>query len=1819
MDASAIEKNENVDIIHQNGDCMTIDQIYGVLWYHEELLFCVCKMLSLFQGNVSFLNELNDEWKESIEKSVQNKDGTHEMIDGMVYVMDFVIKCLLESFIVDSNKNGQTVENEKIDQTQENVNLVILVQNEIDKCLQWIKKHDIEKYQRLSEKWKLIRLYVMIFSSYQQRIQNLNKQEVEVINHLRLVQKYLTQFHNKVTNNNEDDNDRVQFDSPEILIALYLLHQSISKEIAIITKDNNEVFNYIIQEYIGSFAFPAEIKADNSNININFVLYLCDVMHMSNYRGSNETDEKAEKSILLKIRFSECCNNYTIQLIADTLLIVFKNEQLPIVINPTEDNKQPKQLQRPTPVTLRLNEILETEEKKAENNNTQQPKQYSRSALALVIAEETFQHNNAPYLKQTEVVSLKQIKLSGIAKKLEKSDNETFCHKIVAIGAAKALTSSLISKWDKIEAKSAFDQTRYRIVLARLFGAPIGRAKSKKQVPRLSKKLLDLKRGLGYYFFIEYCRKYGWYNAKHDWIEMVDTTQNVCLLKKIKLESMMTDARFQRGSKKTTNEWLKDNVFCMLWSRENVNDNENERNENLFMDLNDHKTEEKEGKSEDDVNRDLMKRLDEQIYQAINGNIGIKVKAKEVKQKHLVGLIGSIFRHAFLIEAFRNGQQNLLNTGKFVDQCKRSINNPLFNIYSAGIKETLLFSQCKDETFSCSWNETRNRQTIFNKQLMCLAIHLFGVCISIKSNPFGKLLDIDANMNDEFIIGMPDNYSSTSSGHGGDSIFICENKHLFFNSDINNCKTEEKGGGEIRCNMCSAASRQVGTVTVDGFLKLNPNHGLEKDNLQKLQWIERELGDEKNFLRGYVISKKENVDDRGGQRELSELGVYVLRLFVNLILWMMNVHCDKNGGVNPIKYLLCNVPPPSKKTIFAKLFGSNPSERGKEAKYPKSIEGKGKGNELKRTIWDMKNEEVSKWLLKNEIRFYYALIKRELMRSDEDILYVLHCIIDRFYHTWDDCFGNGYDGDVNVDTSELIVRANESAEILKEASLVSNSLRKRDQCEDYFMKECINPVLFDINQNVKNLRHVSSNDKFIRFWNKRSDYERDSGAWCDVQNEYYPYLWLPYKKINLTQFYLHLQKQEKEKTTMNGQYSITYGLLFSINNQNCGNLVYYLQYLPDMIKWTKFIYLRCNGRLTKKDLTARRKENENIYKKNAQWLLDECRNDIVNGGQDVANEHLRALSGFVKVWNFFAQRDDQMVNNEIHSEIGSDDDFEDDDHEYSKEVSLTSVNKSRDSSNGSNSYDSNSAWYRLIGTSESGFLVRSLSQIHRQGLMMLESTGSMNRSDAAFDGWPLFSIENLAEIPLIVCICGDININDGNTIGQGASSGFDTLMDDQLGASYDVNSIDKLASFSTRSRLPIGMILERLVSVSNNVLQACLSSSKDTNSGMLLSHIEKRSDVIDIDENELQHRVQKCTQQQASGGSGSKDNYVNKGLLEADLMKRYLIGRKPIINDYSKNSNYNKNSSNDNSIFDFRLLGSMSNLRERVGKIEESSKKYKDEKSPFFERMSNELLTTLTNVVKMQITTRLGMIDHDKNNNTNATIDMNNKKKRKMKASIIEMCECYKSGIEQTILRIERMTILPWNNCSLYDFMTKEVKLCERQTNIFCYNSSCKQDIRLKHCLHLWNVFCYFIKINNQDKWNSQWIKKEIKSKLQENYKVGLTRYERENIKMCIRHLFATKEFGDIKVFEFILQFRCFIFGQLLSVNRGNVSLPLNATKFENVSLMQCLETCNPSLSQDDKNLFIYLAKKFKKIVLGKAYFTYITIVDQFEKLHNTL
>ena len=92
------------------------------------------------------------------------------------------------------------------------------------------------------------------------------------------------------------------------------------------------------------------------------------------------------------------------------------------------------------------------------------------------------------------------------------------------------------------------------------------------------------------------------------------------------------------------------------------------------------------------------------------------------------------------------------------------------------------------------------------------------------------------------------------------------------------------------------------------------------------------------------------------------------------------------------------------------------------------------------------------------------------------------------------------------------------------------------------------------------------------------------------------------------------------------------------------------------------------------------------------------------------------------------------------------------------------------------------------------------------------------------------------------------------------------------------------------------------------------------------------------------------------------DICVNKPLLEAELMKRYIIGRKLIVNDCSRTKITIKNEG-ENRKFNFRVLDGVLHIRQNVRKIEQT---YSRSQTKYFESMNNETLNNLIKFLKMK-------------------------------------------------------------------------------------------------------------------------------------------------------------------------------------------------------------------------------------------------------------
>ena len=143
----------------------------------------------------------------------------------------------------------------------------------------------------------------MIFSSYinsQQMI--LMKQDV------KLLQTHLKEFHdwfvnNRSNTNNNNFSESTLFASHEAMLQLYEIHSnySASRRHGQLKMDT-DIFNYIIQQYISAFAFSNKIEQDNSNIDISFVLFLCNVISKFIVQENDDEQTRIRKQELNLVR-----------------------------------------------------------------------------------------------------------------------------------------------------------------------------------------------------------------------------------------------------------------------------------------------------------------------------------------------------------------------------------------------------------------------------------------------------------------------------------------------------------------------------------------------------------------------------------------------------------------------------------------------------------------------------------------------------------------------------------------------------------------------------------------------------------------------------------------------------------------------------------------------------------------------------------------------------------------------------------------------------------------------------------------------------------------------------------------------------------------------------------------------------------------------------------------------------------------------------------------------------------------------------------------------------------------------------------------------------------------------------------------------------------------------------------------------------------------------------------------------------------------------------------------------------------------------------
>ena len=295
-------------------------------------------------------------------------------------------------------------------------------------------------------------------------------------------------------------------------------------------------------------------------------------------------------------------------------------------------------------------------------------------------------------------------------------------------------------------------------------------------------------------------------------------------------------------------------------------------------------------------------------------------------------------------------------------------------------------------------------------------------------------------------------------------------------------------------------------------------------------------------------------------RSMTNVQVRVVRIFVNIILLMHHCSDKEMSKLNEIDILQKNCP---------------------------------------------EYKDISRFLM-NYVQKYVNEFRKEIgVQSNEDILYILHNIINDFYIK--------YPKWIQLEENKTINNISSQKERLK--------------FEEFLVYECIDPTIKNIEESIQNVRSKCSN-KLLRFWSNRisETIDLESADGYNFIKTFKPNLYLQTKFMPLYQFRtIILNKKDKNK--IKELYPVTYGILQCIDT-DIGYSVFAVKYVPYMITWMKNIKSKLNQRLDMQQLL------NNSDKYTGQWVLDQCKKH--RWGDTDEWEH--ALNGFVFGWNHVANR-----------------------------------------------------------------------------------------------------------------------------------------------------------------------------------------------------------------------------------------------------------------------------------------------------------------------------------------------------------------------------------------------------------------------------------------------------------------------------------------------------------------------------------------------------------------------------------------------------
>eukprot|EP01084_Bolivina_argentea_P234532 394838_1 len=448
-------------------------------------------------------------------------------------------------------------------------------------------------------------------------------------------------------------------------------------------------------------------------------------------------------------------------------------------------------------------------------------------------------------------------------------------------------------------------------------------------------------------------------------------------------------------------------------------------------------------------------------------------------------------------------------------------------------------------------------------QRIRLSWHLFGVAFSIiKTNPFRKLIENPIYYDNGYLIGQPEpSDTQLLKASVGQYLFINKttktkyfvqsHQKTFEIMGGNECIGKINQNGNIIADTGESQSISISESEHNSLYGINgPNDTTPINNTSYQPVIPREYQS-----LGYILIDNKQTED--ATRNLSEIGVYILRCFIECCLWLHQSQSHADSNVDLIRFI----------------------------GYPKRI--------LPTDISYKIHKKIAKYILK---------LQNCLGRSHEDVLYILHAVIHRLYLNYYS-FGDKSRKDIE----------------------------SRREFESFFMAECVEPVIQNLDMSINSVRSVVSEDLFKKYWSKRIDMGFKKNNQDDEKEKnnfirtYNAHLFLPFRHITISDFRAYVNCNADPT-----KYPITCGIIDAMDQ--IGLSIFATKFIPSIIIWMKLVHQRLSGRITKKEINELDSNNTNIYKYNADWLLKRCKEENLGDFK----KYEKSLIGFVNGWNHIA-------------------------------------------------------------------------------------------------------------------------------------------------------------------------------------------------------------------------------------------------------------------------------------------------------------------------------------------------------------------------------------------------------------------------------------------------------------------------------------------------------------------------------------------------------------------------------------------------------